>query len=321
MDVDGNTSLPKETKIYQVGGDIYEPDETREDANVIVPGHPTPQPHTFHFAADEDWVKFYGRSGEYYTILADNLKADCEPIMELYFEDDSVPITVEYSILNNTVSIDFACLEDGAYHVLLYNGTTGVETGYDLQVYYPYWPDPLVLIAGNVEEQGTQDDIDGAVITTTGGASAISVGGEYEFMQKPGDWWMNAFASGYDPFSGSLPVGTGIQFIQKDIELASVAPADNDGDTVPNDTDNCPYHPNTNQTDSNENGIGDVCEGDMGDVNDNGPVDAGDIQLMINIFLGSHSPTGYEFWAADCNNDSLINVVDIQYAINKLLGY
>jgi hypothetical protein len=319
MDVDGNTSLPKETKIYQEGGDIYEPDETREDANVIVPGHPTPQPHTFHYGADEDWVKFYGLNGEYYTILADNLEADCEPILELYFEDDSVPIAVEYTILDNTVSIDFACLEDGIYYVLLYNGITGDETGYDLQVYYPYWPDPLVLIAGNVEEEGTTNDIDGAVITTTGGGSAISVAGEYEFTQKPGSWNMDAFASGYGPFTDSLPVGTGVEFIQKDIEMASVDPADDDGDGEPNETDNCPYHHNTSQTDSDGDGIGDVCEGDKGDVNGGG-MDVGDIQMIINIFLLLDTPTGYEYWAADCNNDEKISVSDVQIAINKLLG-
>ena len=189
-----------------------------------------------------------------------------------------------------------------------------------LQVYYPYWPDPLVLIAGKVEEEGTQDDIDGAVITSTGGGSAISVGGEYEFTLKPGSWWMDAFAYGYSFDGVALTVGTGVEFIQKDIEMTSVAPADDDGDTVPNNTDNCPYHPNTSQTDSDGDGIGDVCEGDKGDVNDNGSVDVGDIQLIINIFLVKHSPTGYEYWAADCNNNGKITVSDVQIAINKLLG-
>ena len=38
---------------------------------------------------------------------------------------------------------------------------------------------------------------------------------------------------------------------------------DIDGDGVLDDVDNCPNHPNTDQMDSDNNGTGDVCEGDM----------------------------------------------------------
>ena len=42
MDTEGNTSQPKETRVYQSGEDIYEPDNNDRDATVIVVGHPTP---------------------------------------------------------------------------------------------------------------------------------------------------------------------------------------------------------------------------------------------------------------------------------------
>jgi hypothetical protein len=319
MDVNENTSLPKETKIYQEGGDIYEPDETRDDATVIVPGHPTPQPHTFHYAADEDWVMFYGVSGEYYSIVAANLEADCEPVLELYYEDDTVPIDIATTVINSQVSLDFECQEDGMYYVHLSNGTTGTNTGYDLKVYYPYWPD-LTLIAGGVQNQSNYTGINGAVITTDGGGAAISVNGEYELMQKPGNWWMSGTASGYSSYGGSISVATDVEFIQRDILMNPVTPPDDDGDGVPTGIDNCPYRSNANQADANSNGIGDACENDKGDVNGNGSVDAADIQKIINIYLGTETPTPQQLWAADYNNNKAVNVIDVQRAINKLLN-
>ena len=317
MDTDGNTSLPKETKIYQEGGDIYEPDEYRIDANVIVPGHPTGQPHTFHYELDEDWVKFYGLNGQYYTIEAGNLGSESEPVIELYYEDDGIPIAMETTIINNKVSIDLECLEDGIYYVHVSNSVSGEDTGYELTVYYPYIED-LVPVSGRVEEEGTFNDIDGAHITTGGIGSGISVGGEYELYETPGTWAMDAYAYGYESYTDSLQVGLGIEFITKDIRMDSAAIEDDDGDTVPNDDDNCPYHSNTTQTDTDGDGIGDACEGDKGNVDGTGGVSIYDVQSIINIFLLIDTPTGYEYWAADVNNDGRINVSDVQLAINKL---
>ena len=220
MDEDNNTSLPKETKVYQTEGqDIYEVDDIRAQANVIVVNHSTPQPHNFHYAADEDWVKFYGLSGEYYTIEAVNLGTDCEPVIELYHEEDETPTAVDDTILNNRVSIDFECLEDGTYYVKLWN-QTGVSEGdtyYDLRMYNPYWPSLLVLITGRVANLLTFEPIDGAFITTSGGGAAISVGGIYDLYQIPGTWTMEAIADGYVPFSDGISVDTSTPIIAKDV--------------------------------------------------------------------------------------------------------
>ena len=37
-------------------------------------------------------------------------------------------------------------------------------------------------------------------------------------------------------------------------------PLDSDNDGIPNSQDNCPYIANYDQTDSNNNGVGDACE-------------------------------------------------------------
>lgn len=62
--------------------------------------------------------------------------------------------------------------------------------------------------------------------------------------------------------------------------------ADNDGDGIPNITDNCPNTANTDQADADGNAIGDVCQDTDGDgildINDNCPITANTDQLDIN---------------------------------------
>ncbi len=95
---------------------------------------------------------------------------------------------------------------------------------------------------------------------------------------------------------------------------------DTDGDGIVDSEDNCPFHANPSQDDSNENGIGDACEDSKGDVNNDGVIDSIDIQLIVDIFLeSSDTYTPMELWAADVNNDSIIDVLDVQLAFKKLL--
>jgi sugar lactone lactonase YvrE len=215
MDVQGNTSLPKETKIYQSGGDIYEPDDTRPEATVIVVNHPTPQPHTFHTTADEDWVTFYGQRNNYYKIVARNLDPECEPFMELYYENELIPRMWKYTTFNNTISIEFLCADDGIYYVHLYNGTGCEHTSYDLKVFYPVGRQ--VLIAGRVIDRKSRAGIDGASIKTGVGGIATSVGGGYELWQIPGTCTIEASAPGYTHYSDTVVVGLDDEFIAKDI--------------------------------------------------------------------------------------------------------
>jgi hypothetical protein len=97
--------------------------------------------------------------------------------------------------------------------------------------------------------------------------------------------------------------------------------ADSDSDGVGNACDNCPFHSNPDQLDSNSNGIGDACEAYKGNANGDETINICDVQLIINIFLGVHSPTAWELWAADCDNNEEINVADVQIAINKILRF
>ena len=103
--------------------------------------------------------------------------------------------------------------------------------------------------------------------------------------------------------------------------LSKEIAADIDGDIVFDYEDNCPFHSNPDQSDSNENTIGDACEASKGDVNNDETIDVCDVQLIVNLYLEVHpSPTDWELWAADCDNNEDINVADVQIAINKILG-
>ncbi|MCB9852134.1 MAG: thrombospondin type 3 repeat-containing protein [Phycisphaerales bacterium] len=63
---------------------------------------------------------------------------------------------------------------------------------------------------------------------------------------------------------------------------------DIDGDGFGDVCDNCPNIPNVDQADMNEDGVGDICPcPERGDMNDDGLVNAEDIQLFVARVLGS----------------------------------
>ena len=182
-DTDNQTSPPQETKVYQSqGADLYEVDDTVSQANVVVINQGTvqadgtkmglAQPHNFHYAADEDWVMLYGLAGQNYTVQADNLGLNCQPVMELYGSSVTAPIAVASTVIDNMVFLDWQCPQDGVYYVRLWNSAGAVtDTEYELAVYYPEMP-VLGLIKGSIRDTGGSA-VANAVITTDGGYSAL----------------------------------------------------------------------------------------------------------------------------------------------------
>ena len=74
------------------------------------------------------------------------------------------------------------------------------------------------------------------------------------------------------------------------IHVDWVAPGDADGDSVPNDDDNCTYRANLDQADvggvafTDTNGVGDLCE--CGDVSNDGGVDTADVTALRTFLAG-----------------------------------
>jgi hypothetical protein len=97
---------------------------------------------------------------------------------------------------------------------------------------------------------------------------------------------------------------------------------DTDQDTIPDQYDNCPFAPNTNQKDSVGNGIGDACR--CGDVSNDGLVNASD-KTILGRSLAGLSPYGSVgsmpgFNKCDVNGDGACNLADNTIVSRALAG-
>lgn len=97
--------------------------------------------------------------------------------------------------------------------------------------------------------------------------------------------------------------------------------ADPDSDFIPTSCDNCPAIPNPDQLDSNDNGLGDVCDccDKAGDANDDGSVNIADVTFLIaRIFAGGPAPACPD--AGDANGNNKVNIADITYLIARIFA-
>lgn len=105
--------------------------------------------------------------------------------------------------------------------------------------------------------------------------------------------------------------------------LPNGCPIDTDGDGVVDGCDNCPTVPNPDQSDTDNDGIGDVCDdcanSILGDVNEDGVVNALDLQRFIEILTGQ-PPQGEELCACDINSDQAVTMADVPGFLTLLLG-
>ena len=102
---------------------------------------------------------------------------------------------------------------------------------------------------------------------------------------------------------------------------------DSDSDGLLNTEDNCPFDFNPDQSDDDDDGIGDECDdchNFLGDVNDDSLININDIILVVNIILyggfNSNIHTDCEKTDANYNNDEIINVLDVIQIVNYILG-
>jgi len=211
-DEEGNISLQVETSIRKAAGpDTYEQDNSPDQARVIVLNESLPQTHNFHEAGDQDWVKFYGISGQDYVVRVNNTGSNCDAVISLYDQDGKTLLKGPWSweFEGEDEYMNWTCSQGGIYYVMVRHldpGTFGENTGYDLIMFCPAGPFPG-LIKGTIKDAHSGVPIEGALVTTDSGGSGISISnGMYVICHPAGTFTVRAQASGYDPLSHRVVV-------------------------------------------------------------------------------------------------------------------
>ncbi|MFC1798574.1 C13 family peptidase [Thermodesulfobacteriota bacterium] len=269
QDTAGNISTPATTTVTQtVGADVYEVDDTYDDANIIVIDNVDAQRHTFHDAGDADWVKFYGVAGKTYTIRAANpVGGSCDLVVGLYAADGTTLISEQDTIGDPLADEEIAwdCISSGIYYVKVkeFDSGYGQNYHYDLRVYQPVGAGTGKLL-GKVADV-LDNAISGALVQSDVGMTAISLPSGHYFMFLPtGSYTITATASGYTTNVQNDIAITAEGATALDLAM-SCDDADNDGlcDSVETNTgtyvdaDNTGSNPNVVDTDGDGLGDGD----------------------------------------------------------------
>ncbi|MBM4373793.1 MAG: phosphodiester glycosidase family protein [Deltaproteobacteria bacterium] len=135
---------------------------------------------------------------------------------------------------------------------------------------------------GVVHEKSSPDTLlAGAKVSLAkGGETTTDVLGAYELKALPGSYTLTVESPGYQTASLKADMTAG-QKVTLDIELVPVGGLDGDQDGIADEEDNCPTVASPDQTDTDGDNVGDVCDADddgdgVGDKIDPCPLDADD---------------------------------------------
>ena len=257
MDTEGAISLPKQTTIcFEVCSDDFEDDDSFDTANVIVINAENPQTHNFHDAADQDWVKFYGLSGQTYTLAVENAGSSCDVVIEVYGIDGATKLADKDDTgAGEDEELAWPCPQDGIYFVKLkqYNFTLfGENTEYELKVY-----NPIGLLAGFVTgvitDTSTSQVIGDVQIKTNSNQTALSFPtGDYMLVHPPGTYSVTAEKAGY-----SLKEIAGVEINEGWATPLNIflEPIDTDNDGISDAVENTVDCLDANDDDSDDDGI------------------------------------------------------------------
>ncbi len=204
--------------------DNYEEDDSYYEARTVALDNEEPQHHTFHDKGDEDWVIFYGISGQIYEIEAKigSLESACDIVIEVY---DEASVASGNPIASKNLAGAGRdetlrwedCPLDAVYYVKLRNADPNVfgeNIKYDLKINLPSAPLPGDII-GYVYDKDTGRKISGTLIRTSAGRTAISnycncnfyCARDYCIYFHPsGTYTLTASAPGYKSVSVSITV-------------------------------------------------------------------------------------------------------------------
>ena len=180
-------------------------------------------------------MKFYGISGELYTVEASRLGIRCDVVIELYDVDGTTMVASKDTIGDPQADevLEWSCAADGVYFVRIRHydpGTFCEDTEYDLDVYNPIGPFPG-FIDGTVSDFFSGASIGEARIKTSRSMSSLSLSsGAYLMVHPAGTFTLTAHADGYRAFTDTVTV-VALETTTVDITLVpSLVKGDVNGD-------------------------------------------------------------------------------------------
>ncbi|MDP2647075.1 MAG: hypothetical protein Q8P24_19240 [Desulfobacterales bacterium] len=211
------TALPAtKTLTKTTGPDIYEDDDTFQDAKVIVLNDQNPentldgyekiQHHTIHDEGDEDWVMLYGLAGETYKISLDSPGVNLDAVIGIYESDGqtlAIPEEVDDTFSGEKEFVEWEASETGIYYVRVRNfksAVYGAGTEYQLTLTQPY-----AAFSGFIT--GTVSPIVSGTLTTGYGAAIILPNGRYFMPHIAGTFTLTVTANEYNTYTAPVTVG------------------------------------------------------------------------------------------------------------------
>jgi hypothetical protein len=189
-------SLPVYTAVTQMSGtqditaDRYEEDDSHHQAHVITMDDPNAQPHHFHDPGDADWVKFFGLSGQTYTISAGNPSKICDAVIELFDSDGTTLLGVSDNSggAGDDKLLNWTCPQDDIYYVKISSANShfGENVTYDLKIYRPIGPSLSALISGRVLSPDLAPLSDVRISTDSGGSAISDEKGNFFMRSQEG---------------------------------------------------------------------------------------------------------------------------------------
>ncbi|MEA2061361.1 MAG: hypothetical protein U9P10_12815 [Thermodesulfobacteriota bacterium] len=128
--------------------DIYEPDDTRDQADITDLNEGTVQLHSFHQSGDQDWIKLYGSKSQVYTFNVTDAGSRANLVLNIYDGDTDYLLKRFYFQAECEKSISWTCPEDGLYYVATVQITPeiyGDDTQYSLEIYPSFTAEPATL--------------------------------------------------------------------------------------------------------------------------------------------------------------------------------
>jgi len=168
--MEGILSQPESLSIInRQGADIYESDNSFDDASVIDIDNAVSQIHNFHKEDDEDFVTFYALKNQVYTIEVESFEPDenINIYIRLYIDKKYIKsfTTANYK---KKYSFDWTCTIEGQCHLkLMHPETTSFKnnTGYTISIKSNNAAMPC-FIQGVISNYYSEQIISGAFITT-----------------------------------------------------------------------------------------------------------------------------------------------------------